>query len=193
MSHLVAMLVADLASLTLGALSVAMAAAVVAWCAYRGHRLARRAAQVVFLALDGRTDEARIQARSERGGLAPLVEALSGVLSAPSARPLWRDAAALVSLGVFPALLFARGLAALDAGAPADRIAAASALLGWGSVLLPVIGGASLAVVELGRGSARAIRGSCVSLLAKSVRAAVDAELNQAHRRALRARDPRGD
>ncbi len=193
MSHLIAMLVADAASLTLGALSVAMAAGVVAWSAFRGHRLARRAAQVVFLALDGRADEARIQARGERGGLAPLVEALGGELAAPTARPLWRDAAALASLCVFPALLLARGLAALDAGAPADRIAAASALLGWGALLLPLIGGASLAVVELGRASARAIRGSCVSLLARSVRAAVDAELNQAQRRALRARDPRGD
>lgn len=184
-------LLADSTLSVLTGLALTVMIGVVLWAARRSRSLTVTANRLVYLALDGRADEARILARRESRELRPVLDALGGEISAPSARPLLLDAACLVGISVLPLLTFLVGLGAMAPDHGAERVTSAASLLAALAVLLPATAAAAAAVVELSRRAARAVRGATITLLARSVKATVDAELAEALKRGS-LRDPRG-
>jgi hypothetical protein len=181
------------ASVAFVVLALALMAGVVVVSVRRSRRLSDKATRLLYLALEGRADEARIQARGESRELRPVLDALGGELTPPSTRPLVLDAAAIAAILVFPAGLVLYGLGVLMRAEAASKVPAATALLIGIAVLLPLTLASAATVLEMSRRSARTIRGACVTLLAKSVKKSVDAELSEALRRGANIRDPRGE
>ncbi|MBK6687364.1 MAG: hypothetical protein IPG45_23035 [Deltaproteobacteria bacterium] len=177
-----------IAGWTFGALLAVLLAA------RRSQSLQAQSSRLLLLALEGKADQARIQARNGGRALAPLLEALGGELAVPSPRPLLQDLGWIVLLSLGPIGLLIRGLSQLLARDGGDKTPSATALLVGLSILLPVTTLASVAIVQLSRKTARAMRGHCISLLAKSVKIAVEAETAEALRRGANppTRDPRG-
>ncbi|MCK6551494.1 hypothetical protein L6R52_37000 [Myxococcota bacterium] len=172
-----------------GALGMIAAAVAVA---VRQRKLNDTATRLVELALGGRADEARIQARNESSELAPVLEALGGELAAPKTKlPLitW-IVLAVIPLPTLALALYARQLVgAVDA----SSLALVSSVLQGVAILAPVSITVAYTVVAVARAGQRSIRGACVTLLAKNVKAAVDAEVAEALRRGTNLRDPRGE
>lgn len=161
--------------------------------AARGVRLLEaQSIRLVGLARAGRADEARIQARQASQDLGPILAALGGELTAPSTRPLVRDLVGVAVVSLFPLLAIVAGWQASLRSEAAARVAGISASLLALAVLLPTCVAAATLVVTFGRRGARVVRGAAVQLLARSVKAAVDAELSETLRRGGH-RDPRGD
>lgn len=159
----------------------------------RSRRLSDKATRLLYLALDGRADEARIQARQESRELRPVLDALGGEVTPVSTRPLIQDAIAVVALAVLPLVLVAYGFGVLVDPSAAKKIEASTALLLGIALLLPVGVAAVATILEMSRRSARDIRGACITLLARSVKSTVEAERSEALRRGANLRDPRGE
>lgn len=183
----------DPLALVLVALGLATALGAVIFVAARGRKLADTAAQLAYVAMDGRPEEARVEARQGGRRLAPILDALSSDPTPPGTRPWLLEAAAVAALFVPPVLLVLYGWGSLHTAEPAARPGAAAALFIGLAVLLPTTLSSAALVVLLGRRSARLVRGSCVSLIARGVRATVDAETAEALRRGQGPRDPRGE
>lgn len=193
MNALVTTVLQHTASVILVILAIALMAGVVVLSVRRSRRLSEKATRLLYLALEGRADEARIQARGESRELRPVLDALGGELTPPSSRPLVRDAASIATIFVFPAGLVLYGVAVLTNAEPAAKVPAATALLIGVAVLLPLTVASAATVLEMSRRSARTIRGACVTLLSKSVKKTVDSEMSEALRRGANIRDPRGE
>ncbi len=159
----------------------------------RSRRLSDKATRLLYLALDGRADEARIQARQESRELRPVLDALGGEVTPVSTRPLIQDALAVVALAVLPLVLVAYGFGVLIDPAGDKKIEASTALLLGIALLLPVGVAAVATILEMSRRSARDIRGACITLLARSVKTTVENERSEALRRGANVRDPRGE
>lgn len=157
----------------------------------RHKKLVGMANRVLELALAGRTQEARAQARQGSRDILPLVDALGGALVRPEPARSTGDVLALFGLLGPWLLLAAYGMLALaDDG---KRSAIVAALLLGVAALLPVSLASALIVVSLGRHAAHRVRASSVAVLAKNVKSAVEAEVAEAMRRTAAPRDPRGD
>jgi hypothetical protein len=183
----------DPLALALVALGLATAVGAVVLVALRAARLGATAGRLAYAALDGRPEEARVEARQGGRRLAPLLDALGSDPTPPRTRPWGIEVAVVVALFGPVMLLVLYGWGSLHTAEPATRPAAAAALFLGLAVLLPAALSAAALVVLLGRRSARALRGTCVTLIAKGVRAAVDAEVADALRRGQGPRDPRGE
>jgi hypothetical protein len=148
--------------------------------------------KLVDLALGGRADEARIQARNATREIAPLLDALGGDLSPPRSRSPAREVFLSVLVAAPPVTLCIYALSAIAAQVPHRASVAASFLVGL-AILAPLSIASVLGVIGVGRQTTRAIRGSCVTLLARHVKTAVDSEIAEALRRGNPVRDPRGE
>lgn len=177
-------------AIVLSGLLVNIAAVVFAFIRHRA--TAQTVTKLVDLALGGRADEARIQARNATREIAPLLDALGGELAPPRPRSPTREVVLLVVLSVWPVLLCAYGLSMVAAQSHERAVVAASFMIGL-AVLTPLSTAAALSVVGVGRQTSRAIRGSCVTLLARQAKSAVDAEIADQLRRGNPTRDPRGE
>lgn len=186
-------MLSDPFALVLVLAGLGLAIGTVAWAAIRGHRTTSTAARLAYVALDGRPEEARVEARQAGAHMKPLLEALSGALVSPRARPWLGDAAVMAVVHVPLVLLSLYGWSQLTAEAADARIGGATAVFQGVAVLWPAAAAASIAVVVLARHTARALRGTCVTLIAKSVRQQVDADLADQLRRGGVPRDPRGE
>lgn len=182
----------DPIALSLTALGFVVAVAVMVAQAARAKRLRETINRLAFTALDGRPEEARVEARSGGRHLAPLLEALGGKLAPPQRRPWVQDALAIAILHLPLLVLLAYGAGAVRAASVQARLPAASSLFAGVAVAWPVALASSAVVVLLARRSARAMRATCISLIAKSVKNQVDAELAETLRRGG-LRDPRGE
>ncbi len=156
----------------------------------RHGRLAADTARLLYLALDGRPEEARVEARASARRFAPVLSALSGDLAPPKPRRPASDLLAVVLLFAPPAALIGYVLWAAQNGDFAARAhAVGGGLLGLG-LLLPLSTIAAAVVIAAARRSARSVRGSCLTVLAKSARVAVDADVADALRQGG-LKDPR--
>lgn len=182
----------DPLALTLIVLGILLGVAAVVWNALRLARLRKMFNELAFAALDGRPEEARVQARNHGRTLKPLLEALGGELVAPSNRPWLGDGLAIIALHLPLVLLIAYTLSAVRTADISSRLPAASALFIGVAVLWPVSLACSVIVVSQARRNARALRATCITLIAKAVKTQVDADLADALRRGL-VRDPRGE
>lgn len=165
--------------------------AIVFWHARRTNRVVDLAQELLNLALDGRADEARIRARSAGRAIRPLLGVLGGEAAPPSRRAMLEDTPWLLLISVPVVLFVGYSLANLDAGGEA-QIQAATALLFGTAILLPAAFAASISIFEISRRATRAVRGTCITLLAQNVKAAVDLDRQEAVRRGPK-KDPRGD
>ncbi len=165
---------------------------VVAWSARKNRRYEKRINELVELARVGRAEQARIQARNGGRELAPLLSALSGDLTLPSARAWGDELLAIGATLIAPVLFLSHAFLMLRAQAE-TRVATAAALLFGLAILAPVGVLAAWLILELERRAYRTLRGACVTLMAKSAKASVDAEVADALRRGLITRDPRGE
>ncbi len=73
------------------------------------------------------------------------------------------------------------------------NVAWATPLLFGFAVLIPLTFAAGFTILSIGRHSTRLLRGSYVTLLARNVKIALEAEIAEALRRGPGVRDPRGD
>ena len=183
----------DPITLALALLSLVSAVVLVATGGLRQRRLLETANRLSYTAMDGRPEEARVEARTAGRGLAPLLDALGGELTPPQRRPWLIDAGTIVVLHVPVLLLLGYGAGAVR-GADIDaRLPAIAALFVGLAIAWPVaLIGAAVVVVQARR-SARALRATCIGLIAKTVKSAVDAELAEQRRRGGGIRDPRGE
>lgn len=180
-----------------GAWSIVLAgtllvAGLFAWCARRARATTTTVTRLVDLALGGRADEARIQARNASAELGPVLDALGGELAPPRRRPYWRDAVAAALTPLPLVILSVFAFTGLRSAGP-DRVELASAVLIALGILLPICAAGAFAIIAVARHTDRSMRGSCVTLLARNVKGAVDAEVADALRRGANLRDPRGD
>jgi hypothetical protein len=164
----------------------------VAYAFIRHRSTSQTVTKLVDLALGGRADEARIQARNATREIAPLLDALGGDLIPPRGRSPVREAYLIACILMPLAALFVYALSAISANVPQRATVAASFLVGL-AILTPFSIAAMLGVIGVGRQTTRTIRGSCVTVLAKQVKTAVDAEIADALRRGNPVRDPRGE
>ncbi len=161
--------------------------------AFSRHRSASQTAtKLVDLALGGRADEARIQARNATREISPILDALGGDLSAPKRRTPSRELLLALALAIPPFALTAYAFSAVSEDSGPKRAIATAFLVGF-AILAPLSLAAIAAIINLGRETSRAIRGSCITLLARQVKNAVDLEVADALRRGSTTRDPRGD
>lgn len=161
--------------------------------AFSRHRAASQTAtKLVDLALGGRADEARIQARNATREISPLLDALGGELTAPKRRTPTRELLLAILLALPPIALTTYAFSAVSEDSGSKRAIATSFLVGF-ALLTPISLAAIAGIINLGRETSRAIRGSCITLLARQVKNAVDAETAEALRRGTTTRDPRGD
>lgn len=156
----------------------------------RYRAIARAANKLVELALGGRADQARIYARNATQDLNPLLDALGGQLSRPRHRSLFRDLLMLLALPIPTVLLAIYGLSRIR-GTADHKVGATAALMYGLAVLVPLSFAAAFGLIGIGRHARRLVRGSCVTLLARNVRAAVDTDVAEALRRGPATRDPR--
>lgn len=182
----------DPLALTFVALGVIAGIALVIWNAIRARKLRATFNELAFAALDGRPEEARVQARSGGRALGPLLDALGGKLAAPQTRSWLGDALMILGLHLPAVLLTIYATSVVRTVDTAARLPAASALFLGLAVMWPVAFAASVIVVSQSRSNARALRATCITLIAKSVKAQVDTELSESLRRGP-ARDPRGE
>lgn len=183
---------ANLVTATLTVLGVILAGAVIAWHAIRYRRLSDTVSRLAFTALDGRPEEARVEARNSGRALAPLLDALGGKLTAPRRRPWLQDAVIIFVLHLPLVLLVVYGTSAVRTAELESRLPAAGGLFFGVAIGLPVALIASTLVVAQARRAARSMRATCISLIAKTVKVQVDAELSESLRRGG-IRDPRGE
>jgi hypothetical protein len=161
--------------------------------AFMRHRAASQTAtKLVDLALGGRADEARIQARNATREISPLLDVLGGELAPPKSRTPAREAILSLIVGSVPLILCIYAMSALTSNEE-NRADVAGAFLVGLAVLVPFSIAAGVSVIGLGRQTSRAIRGSSITLLARQVKTAVDAEVADALRRGNPVRDPRGE
>ncbi|MEQ9501130.1 MAG: hypothetical protein RIT81_29955 [Deltaproteobacteria bacterium] len=193
MNALVTMFFGHPATVALVILSLVAMGGVTFWSFRRSRRLSDKATHLLYLALDGRADEARIQARQESRELRPVLDALGGEATPISARPLIQDAVAVAALTVLPMVMIAYGFGVLTDPESAKKIEASTALLVGIAVLIPIGVAAIVTILEMSRRSARDIRGACITLLARSVKTVVETERSEALRRGANVRDPRGE
>ncbi len=186
------MLVAEPAMLALVVAGVGFALVVVLLAARAQQRLDEQSQLLLGLALTGRADEARIQARQNPRDLGPMLSALGGRLTPPSPRPVARDLVAVIGVSTFPLLAVVGGWQASLSPSAGARVTGIAASFAAFAVLLPTAVAATTLVISLGRRAARVVRGAAVQLLARGVKAAVDAELLDNLRRRS-SRDPRGE
>jgi hypothetical protein len=179
-----------IAAIVLIGVAASLLAVLLATLRYRS--TSQTATKLVDLALTGRADEARIQARNATRDIAPLLDALGGELAPPKVRLPVREMFFAGVVLLVPIALCVYAITALD-GDDANRAQLASAFLIGLAVLAPLSIAAAFAVIGLARQTTRAIRGSSVTLLARQVKSTVDAENAEALRRGNPARDPRGE
>lgn len=159
----------------------------------RSQALESRSSRLLLLFLEGKADQARIQARNSGKSLQPLLLALGGELAAPSPRSLLADLGWIVLLSLGPLGLLAHSLGRLVARDGQDKTPVAAALVIGLAVLLPVTTLAASAIVQLSRQTARALRGHCITVIAKTVKATIESETAESLRRGGNAaKDPRG-
>jgi hypothetical protein len=158
----------------------------------RAQELQRIANKLVELALSGRADEARILARNATRDITSLLDALGGDLTAPKRPSPFRDLALVLPIAT-PAIALAFYCISKIHGGAEGRVAGASSTLVGFAILIPVSFAAAFAIIAIGRHSARLVRGSYVTLLARNVKTTLDAEVAEALRRGPAQRDPRGD
>lgn len=182
----------DPIALALTALGLLVAGAVIGMNAIRHRRLRETANRLAFTALDGRPEEARVEARNGGRRLAPLLDALAGELTPPQRRAWLSDAVTIVALHLPVLLLVGYGASAVRTSDVEARLPAAAALFVGLAVAWPVALVGSTVIVAQARKSARALRATCISLIAKTVKTKVDAELSENLRRGG-LRDPRGE
>src|SRR5262245_6709044 len=106
--------------------------------------------KLVDLALGGRADEARIQARNATREISPLLDALGGDLSPPRPRSPAREIILAIGIAVWPLTLCIYALSAINTPAPHRAAIAASFLVGL-AILAPLSIAAMLGVVGVGR------------------------------------------
>lgn len=149
--------------------------------------------RLVELALSGRPDEARIRARNSTAELEPILDALGGELTSPRRRSVLKDMFLLALLTIPAGVLGLYSWSAIRRSTE-NTVEVSSVLLTGFAVLLPLSAGVGLTIVGLGRQTWRLVRGSCITLLARSVRTAVESEISEHLRRGPNSiRDPRGD
>ncbi len=158
----------------------------------RGRRLESKALHFLELALDGRADEARIQARTESRELSVVLGALGGELASPGQRSLLRDLPPLVLICAPPLLFAVHAFYGISSSAAPEKIQMVRALLIGTALFLPAIFASFIAIIESSRSAARGIRGTCIKLLARSVKHSIETDLSEALRRG-KVRDPRGE
>lgn len=164
---------------------------VVLFHASRTQRMIAEADDLYGLAIDGRSDEARIRARKSGRAMKAMLDVLGGEVAAPPRRAMVREAPWIVAIALPVAVFVSHGLRSFgDDGE--TRIRAATAMLLGTALLLPSAFACSIAVFEVSRRATRAVRGACVALLAQNVKAAIDNEKKDAVRRGPK-KDPRGD
>lgn len=183
----------DPIALAIAALTCLAAIVVSGLNVVRHRRLRETANRLAFTAMDGRPEEARVEARTAGRQLAPLLDALGGELTPPQRRPWLIDAVTVVALHLPVLLLVAYGVSAVRTADIDARLPAAAGLFVGLAVAWPVALLGSTVVVMQARRSARALRGTCIGLIAKSVKSAVDAELAEQLRRGGGVKDPRGE
>ena len=98
-------LLADLPALLITAVGAGFALVLAAVIVRRHRKLAKDSSRLLYLALDGRPEEARGEARNAPRRFAPVLTALSGSLEPPQPRRFTSDLAGVVLLFVAPALL----------------------------------------------------------------------------------------
>lgn len=150
--------------------------------------------RLAYLAQDGRPEEARVEARALGKALRPLLDALSGDLTAPSPRA-WLDNAIAVTVMHLPSLLLvAYGATSVRSAEMQSRLPSTVAFFVALAIVWPIALASSVAFIVQSRRSARALRATCIALVAKGVKAQVDHELSESLRRGGGAnRDPRGE
>jgi hypothetical protein len=156
------------------------------------HNAQRDANKLVELALGGRADEARIIARNASTEVSSLLDALGEKLSPPRRPSTFRDALMTVTVTLPLVTLATVGFYKIQNGAETNVAWATSLLFGF-AVLVPLTFAAGFTILSVGRHSARLLRGSYVTLLARNVKIAFEAEIAEALRRGPGARDPRGE
>lgn len=166
-------------------------AGIVVWHARRTNRIVELADELLNLAMDGRADEARIRARRSGRAVRSVLNVLGGDVEPPHRRGMLEDTP-WVLLVALPVLTFVTYSLLTLGGEGETRIQAATALLFGTSLLLPAAFAASISIFEISRRATRAVRGTCISLLAQNVKAAVDVERKEAIRRGPQ-KDPRGE
>lgn len=193
MNALLQMVLGHPASVALVVASLAAMGVITFFSIRRSRRLSDKATRLLYLALDGRADEARIQARSESRELRPVLDALGGELAPISARPIVQDALAIAAIAILPAVLVVYALNVLVDVGSSVKVEAGTALMVGIAILLPLAMAAVTTILEMSRRSARDIRGACITLLSKSVKTTIDNERSEALRRGANIRDPRGE
>jgi hypothetical protein len=157
----------------------------------RTDKVVRVAEDLLQLAKEGRSDEARIRARRAGRALQPVLDALGGDVVPPPRRSMVYDSP-WVLLIACPVMAFvAYGLSQLRVSGE-TRIHVATALLFGTAVLLPAAFAAAIAIFEISRRASRSVRGACITLLAQNVRSAVDDDRKDALRKGPK-KDPRGE
>jgi hypothetical protein len=169
-SPLIQLLLAAKGSLLVIAGGVFVAILAVLLAFRRSQAIEAQSTRLLVLALEGKADQARIQARTAGAEAAPLLAALGGEMQGPSLNRLLRDLGWVAMLNVWPAALVIHSLSQLSRRDGGDKTAIAAALLVGLAVLLPIATFASATIVQLSRSTARSMRGHCISLLAKSVK-----------------------
>lgn len=178
------------AAIVLAGVVINVFAVLFAWMRHRS--TSATATKLVDLALSGRADEARIQARNATREIAPLLDALGGDLTTPQPRKPTRELGLSLLVVVAPATLCIYAFSSIAAHVPERTVTAASFMIGL-ALLAPLSVAAMLGVIGVGRQTTRNLRGSCITVLARQVKTAVDAEIADALRRGNPIRDPRGE
>ncbi len=150
--------------------------------------------RLAYVAQDGRPEEARVEARAAGSALRPLLDALSGELTPPNTRSWLQSAGAIVVLHLPSLLLIIYGASSVRTDDMQSRLPSAVAFFIALAITWPAALAASVAFVIQSRRSARTLRGTCVTLVAKSAKTLVDQELSESLRRGGGMhRDPRGE
>jgi hypothetical protein len=192
LSRLIDMMLGSGAVSAIVILGLLMNIAAVVFAVLRYRSTSQTVTKLVDLALGGRADEARIQARNATREIGPLLDALGGELAPPRRRTPTREVLLIALLALFPIALCGYAMSVVGAQVPHRAAVATSFLIGL-AILTPLSIAAVLGIIGVGRQTSRAIRGSCVTLLARQVKNAVDAETADALRRGNPVRDPRGE
>lgn len=174
----------------LGGVGVMLGIVFAAW--RRTRRIEARAHALLSMAVQGRPDEARIQARMGGRAFAPFLAALGGELAPPSRRPLLKTTVEIVAVSSVPCALVGNGLRVLHSGETAGKVAASVTVLIGVAALAPLAVVSSVLLTALGRSGARAVRAAAISVLARTVRPSIDAELASALRRHRNRKEARG-
>ena len=162
-------------------------------CGRQHRQAAKTAGQLIYLALEGSPEKARVQARTAGRAMQPILRALNGELSPPSTRPYLQDFIWFAIIYTAPALLLVHTWQTLNQATGSMRLAGGLALFLGLAILVPLSLSASLFIVIGARRSARIVRGHCITMVARHVKGVVDAELSDALRRGTHPRDPRGE